>query len=215
MSRVTAPLLSFGASGAIAKTQVYATWKGRPYARRYAIPANPNTADQQETRNTFRWLNNVWKFMPSGAVSAWALYGQNNRFTDRNGFIKQNLSDLREETDLTNFVFSPSAGGGIAAAGITVTPASTQLSVTLTAPSLPTGWTISKAIAAIIRQQDPQSGTLYNVSVQEDSSSPYSGLVFTGLINGQVYIVGGWFEFIKPDGTFAYGQALMDDGTPA
>jgi len=138
-----------------------------------------------------------------------------DRSTDRNGFIKQNLSDLREETDLTNFVFSPSAGGGIAAAGITVTPASTQLSVTLTAPSLPTGWTISKAIAAIIRQQDPQSGTLYNVSVQEDSSSPYSGLVFTGLINGQVYIVGGWFEFIKPDGTFAYGQALMDDGTPA
>ena len=215
MSRITAPLLSFGASGAIAKTQVYSTWKGRPYARRYAIPSNPNTAAQQETRNTFRWLNAVYKYMPAGAVGAWDLYAQNNRFTPINGFVKQNLANLREETDLTNFLFSPAANGGIPAASIAVAPASTQLTVTLGAPSLPSGWSIVKAISCIIRQQDPQSGTLYVVQSQEDASAPYSGMVFTGLVNGQVYIVGGWFEYMKPDGTSAYGVALMDDGTPA
>ena len=211
MAITTAPLLSFGASGAIAKTQVYASWKGRPYARRYVVPSNPNTADQQETRNTFSWLNNVWKYMPAAAVAAWQLYGRNSRFTDRNGFIKLNLSDLRSEADLTNFIFSPSANGGIPAAAIAVTPGNDQLQVVLTAPSLPTGWTIVQAIMSIIRQQDPQSGTLYTVETKTDASAAYDQ-TFTGLASAQTYVVGGWFEYLKPNGDSAYGQALMTTG---
>lgn len=213
MATTIAPLLSFGASGAIAKTQVYATWKGRPYARRYVIPANPNTVDQQETRSTFRWLNSVWKFMPTNAVAAWQLYGQNSRFTDRNGFIKINLSPLRSAADLTDFSFSPSAGGGLAAAGISIAAGAGQLAVTITAPTLPTGWTIVEGIAAAIRQQDPQSGTLYQVFSAVDAATPFIPTI-TGLVTGQVYVVGGWFKFTKADGTFAYGEALMTTGTP-
>lgn len=211
MAITTAPLLSFGASGAIAKTQVYASWKGRPYARRYVIPANPNTVDQQETRNTFSWLNSVWKFMPSTAVAAWQLYGDNNRFTDRNGWIKKNLSALREAADLANLIFSPSAGGGLAASAIAVTPGNDQLQVLLTAPTLPTGWTIVQAVFAIIRQQDPQSGLLYNVTAMVDAAAPYD-VTFAGLASAQTYVVGGWFEFLKADGKSAYGQALMTTG---
>jgi hypothetical protein len=214
MSRTTAPLLSFGASGQIAKTQVYSTWKGRPYVRRYAIPSNPNTVDQQETRNTFSWLNAVWKYMPAGALDAWNAYATASRFTARNGFIKQNLSNLRSASDLSDFLMSPAAGGGLVAAGISVTPGAGQLTVTLTAPGLPTGWTISKAIAAALRQQDPQSGVLYTVSSAEDATAPYAPII-TGLTASQVYVVGAWFEYIKPDGTFAYGPALMSTGTPS
>lgn len=211
MARVVAPLLSFGGSGQIAKTQVYATWKGRPYARRYTIPSNPNTADQQETRGTFAWLNNVWKFMPSTAVEAWQAYGRNSRFTDRNGFIKINLSDLIGEADLTNFIFSPSASGGLAAASITVTPGNDQLGILLAAPTLPTGWSIVNATMAVIRQQDPQTGVLYTVTAAVDSAAPYDQTI-AGLASAQTYIVGGWFKFLKPDGSFAYGQALMTTG---
>lgn len=214
MTKTTAPLLSFGASGQIGKTQVYSTWKGIPYARRYAIPANPNTTDQQETRNVFSWLNAVWKYMPAGALDAWNAYAKVSRFTNRNGFIKQNLSNLRGETDLTNFLFSPAAAGGLPAAAMVITPGSGQLSVALTAPSLPTGWSISKAIAAAIRDQSPESGALFVVSAAEDASSPFA-CVITGLTASQLYSVGGWFEFIKPDGSFAYGQALMDTATPS
>jgi len=211
MARVVAPLLSFGGSGQIAKTQVYATWKGRPYARRYTIPSNPNTTDQQETRGTFAWLNNVWKFMPSTAVEAWQAYGRNSRFTDRNGFIKINLSDLIGEADLTNFIFSPSASGGLAAASITVTPGNDQLGILLAAPTLPTGWSIVNATMAVIRQQDPQTGVLYTVTAAVDSAAPYDQTI-AGLASAQTYIVGGWFKFLKPDGSFAYGQALMTTG---
>lgn len=213
MSRTTAPLLSFGASGQIAKTQVYSTWKGRAYARRYVIPANPNTLDQQETRSTFAWLNNVWKYMPAEALDAWNAYGDASRFTARNGWIKANLSNLRSEADLTNLVMSPSAAGGLAAAGISTAAGSGQITVTLTAPSLPTGWTITKAVAAAIRQQDPQTGALYVVSAAEDASAPYAPVI-TGLTASQVYVVGGWFIFEKADGSPAYGQSLSDTETP-
>jgi len=212
MATTTAPLLSFGASGAIAKTQVYASWKGRPYARRYVIPSNPNTAEQQLTRSVFAWLNNVWKFIPSGAIDAWVLYGRNSRFTDRNGFIKKNLSNLREEADLDNFIFSPSAGGGLAAASSVSTGGALQITIVPVAPTLPTGWTISRAVAAVIKQQDPNTGTLYQVSSGEDATSAYS-IVITGLTAATTYVTGVWFEYIKPDGSFAYGEALMDTAT--
>lgn len=214
MSRTTAPLLSFGASGQIAKTQVYSTWKGRAYARRYVIPANPNTLDQQETRNTFSWLNNVWKYMPAEALDAWEAYGNASRFTARNGWIKANLSNLRTQSDLANLVMSPSASGGLAAAGISCAATAGGIDVTLTAPSLPTGWTINTATAAAIRQQDPQTGAFYPVAANVDAVAPYV-VQLTGLTAGQVYVVGGWFVFNKPDGSLAYGQSLSDTETPS
>jgi len=213
VAKTVAPLLSFDAAGQIAKTQVYATWKGRPYVRRYVVPANPNTAEQQLTRNTFKFLNDLWKYFPQAAAAAWTLYGDNNRITNRNAWLKANISTLREATDLDNLTISPSAGGGIAAAGMNVTPGSSALTVDLTAPALPAGWTIVQAWAAALRDQDPQSGNLYIVTANFDASTPYA-VSLTGLIATQVYQVAGWFEFMKPDGTKCYGQNLRDQATP-
>jgi len=50
MAKLKAPLLSFGASGAIAKAIVYFGWKGLNVAREYVIPANPRTAGQTTQR---------------------------------------------------------------------------------------------------------------------------------------------------------------------
>lgn len=49
MAKVKAPLLSFGASGKIADTQVYFPWKGINAVRKYVIPTNPKT-DAQVTQ---------------------------------------------------------------------------------------------------------------------------------------------------------------------
>ncbi|MBA7589152.1 hypothetical protein ES708_31228 [subsurface metagenome] len=50
MAKLKAPLLSFGASGAIAKAIVYFPWKGLNCAREYVIPANPRTDPQTTQR---------------------------------------------------------------------------------------------------------------------------------------------------------------------
>lgn len=214
MAKVNAPLLSFGAGGTVAKTQVYSKWKGRPYVRQHVIPSNPNSAGQQLTRNTFTWLNQVWKNGPALLQDPWDLYAQGQVLTGRNAFVGQNTRALRSETDLGDMIFSPGAKGGIIAAGMVITPGSGQLSVALTAPALPTGWTIVQGVAVAIRDQDPQTEVLYTVASGFDASTPYA-IVLTGLTASQPYQVGGWFEYAKPDGSTAYGASLSDTGTPS
>lgn len=212
MAKVTAPLLSFGASGQLAKSLVFATWRGVAYSRRHVVPANPNTVDQQETRNTFSWLNNVWRYLPTEVTEAWNAYASGQPLTGRNAIVKLNLANLRSETDLTNFLFSPSAKSGPVATAMIITPGDDSLAVALTAPSLPVGWTITEAVAAAIPQQDPQSGVLYTTVAATDATDPYS-VALAGLEDATEYVVGGWFKYARPDGSAAYGPALMDTAT--
>jgi hypothetical protein len=208
MSKVVAPLLSFSASGQIANSQVYSSWKGRPYVRRYAIPANPQSTEQTITRSLFSWLNNVWKFYPGSAVEAWDAYADSLRITNRNAFIKQNLSPMRGEVDLQNMILSPSAKSGLVAAGMAAVGGANEIVVTLTAPSLPTGWAIVGSFAAAVKDQDPQTEVAYNVFVGTDAAAPYTPTI-TGLAAATDYLVGGWFKYTRPDGSFAYGQSLQ------
>lgn len=50
MAKLKAPLLSFGASGALGKTIVLFPWKGINAVRTYVVPSNPNTTPQQTQR---------------------------------------------------------------------------------------------------------------------------------------------------------------------
>jgi len=196
MAKTTAPLLSFDARGQIAKTQVYAAWKGRSYVRRYVIPANPQSTDQTLTRDTFTWLNNTWKVAPGDFRSAWTLAAKGQVLTDRNLWIKKNLPILRELAALTGIVLSPGARGGLIG-DITVTPGNDQITVAGVPPDpLPPGWSVVRMIAAVIRDQDPQSGTLYDIEVMDDATDPYS-VIFTGLVSATTYFAGAWFEYQK------------------
>lgn len=50
MAILKAPLLSLGASGALAKTMVFFGWKGLNVVREYVVPSNPKTALQVTQR---------------------------------------------------------------------------------------------------------------------------------------------------------------------
>lgn len=212
MARTNGPLLSLGASGSIAKTQVYSTWRGVPYVRRHVTPANPNTSGQQSTRNVFGYLNGLWKQYPSAAQAPWTLFASGQPLTNRNAFIGQNVKVLRPGTDLTGFIGSPGAKGGLAPASISVTPGTGQLTVAVTAPAIPTGWTIAKAVAIAIKDLDPHSSTDFTTVEGEDASSPYS-IVLTGLATS-LYLVSAWLQWTKPDGSTAYGVSVNGTGTP-
>lgn len=208
MSRVTAPLLSFSASGQIGQTQVYSTWKGVPYVRRYVTPANPRSTEQTYTRNAFSWLNSVWKVAPEEFRAAWTLFAKGQPLTDRNAFIQRNLPLLRGMTDLAGMVFSPGARGGLVGS-IDITPGDDLITVDGEPPDpLPAGWTVTRMIAAAIRQQDPNSGVLYNIVADEDATAPYQ-VVLTGLASAQTYMVAAWFEYQKSAlaTDLAYGPA--------
>lgn len=73
MSKVSAPLLSLNASGKFADTLVATRWKGQAVLRKYSIPANPNTTDQQTQRAKVTAAVSRWRtdFINSTMRVAW------------------------------------------------------------------------------------------------------------------------------------------------
>jgi len=213
MAKVTAPLLSFGASGQVAQTQVYSKWKGRPYVRRHVIPANPQTAEQSKTRNAFTWLQNVYKFMDPLCTAPWEAYASGQVMTGRNAFTKANLPTLRPATDIDILQLSPGALGGLPPASFTVTPGNDQLTLAGTAPaSTPDGWTAYSMVFAVILSQNPQSGQDYVITVVEDTAAAYSQVI--GSLDEAEYQCFAWMKWTRPDGRIAYSPSLQDTGTP-
>jgi hypothetical protein len=211
MAKTRAPLLAFGASGQIGKTQVYASWRGIPYARQLVKPANPNTAGQQKTRNAFAFLNEVWKLAPATALAPWNANASGRPYTGRNKFLSANTSALRTATDLDALIGSPGAGGGLAAGAVTATGGSGTIACTMTAPTLPTSWTITEAVAWAIISDDPQSSPVTVSFVATASETPYAP-AFTDLAAGD-YVVMMWFVFTKADGSTAYGPSTNATAT--
>lgn len=60
MAQLKAPLLSFKASGSIAKAMVFGQWKGINWVRQHIVPANPNTALQITQRGYLTAANALW-----------------------------------------------------------------------------------------------------------------------------------------------------------
>lgn len=210
MSKITAPLLSFTAAGQIAKTQVYASWKGRPYVRRYVTPANPNSTGQAMTRNAFAFLSNVYKVAPSIFQAPWQAYAKGKVMTDRNAFFSKNVSLLRDASDLDAMIFSPGANGGLVGT-VTTTAGNDLVTIAGTPPDpLPAGWSVVGLYGAALLSQDPQSPTDFNVKTGSDLTDPYSFTI--ALANTTTYATAGWFVYQRSAlaTDLAYGPATAD-----
>lgn len=205
MAKTTAPLLSFGGSGQIAKTMVYSTWKGVPYVRRHVVPANPNTLAQQATRTLFAQLREMWKVAPSLVTDAWNAFALGRPFTGMNKYVGENIRVLRGEADFANFIGSPGAKGGPAPTTwlATTGAGSGEINVDFTVPSPPTGWTLKKSVVSAFPDQTPGGIFTGIISAYEITVAPWDHAI-TGLQAGTDYVVSGWLVWEKPDGSAAY-----------
>jgi hypothetical protein len=211
MAKVTAPLLSFGAGGAVAKTQVYANWKGIPYVRRYTVPANPQSTDQTLTRSVFATLTKVWKNLTSDAVAPFLAFASGKPLTDRNAYLKFNVKALRPGSDWTGFVGSPGAGGGVPLAALGATGGSGTITLTTTTPTPPTGWTLSKLVAVARVNDNPHTTTDDTMAVATGTSDA-SPPAFSGLAAGS-YLVSAWPVWDTGGGVLAYGASINHTAT--
>lgn len=211
MAKTTAPLLSFGAGGAIGKTQVYAKWKGIPYARKYVIPANPRSTDQTLTRSVFTTLTKVWKNLTTDATAPFAAFATGKPLTDRNAFLKFNVTALRPGSDWSLLVGSPGAGGGVPLAAFSAAGGVGTIATTVTAPTPPTGWTLTKTVAVARIQDDPHTTTDDTMAVASATSTPWQP-AFSGLAAG-TYIVSCWPVWDTGGGKLAYGASLNHTAT--
>lgn len=206
MAKVTAPLLSFGASGSLANALVMSKWKGRPYARQYVIPANPQSVAQTLTRDIFRNLSSIWLAAGAAVQLPWDTFAQGQVLTGRNSYIGKNLSILRPEADMAKWIVSPGAKGGLIADSVVLTPGSGTITVDVTAPTPPTGWTLIQAIATSIKDGAPADITDFTTVSGLDPTAPYS-IVLT-LDPSTTYAVGAFLQWTKADGALAFGPGI-------
>lgn len=215
MGKTTAPLLSFDAAGAVGQTVVYSRWRGVKYARRYVIPANPRTTSQQLNRNSFAVLREMYKLAPDLARAPWGAFATGRPFTGFNAFIGENRRAIGTDVDMSEFIGSPGARGGLPPDS--VTPAATasagEIAVDFTTPTPPTGWTLSASVASAFAQQAPDAAFSGPMHVEEITASPWD-ITFTGLTSAQEYVVSGWLRWLKPDGKEAYSPSITGTATP-
>ena len=213
MAVLTGPLMSLGASGTIAKTITYGTWKGIPYARTRVIPSNPQSAEQVKTREVFRYIGDLYKYFDSTAREPWIASVKGIPMTPQNMIARKNVTVLRDAIDLTDLVLSPGAAGGPPPTSIVVTPGTTQLSVAVNVPTAPTGWTLTAAQGVVVLDQDPHDVLEGPPVSAEDLTSTFT-LLFNGLTTASLYQVGVWLKWMTPNLSDAYSIALRDTGTP-
>lgn len=92
MAKTIGPLFSIDASGSIADTIVYAKWKGRNYARMYAIPQNPQTVNQMIQRNKFAAAVSGWQVQTVPVKAEWGVAADPYQFSGFNYFHQQYLA---------------------------------------------------------------------------------------------------------------------------
>lgn len=212
MAKTTAPLLSFGASGAIADAMVFSTWRGIPYVRRFVIPQNPRTTGQVLTRDIFSMLSTMWKLSGSLAIAPWTTFVVSKPLTDRNAMMGKNIASLRGDADMTDFIGSPGARGGLPPDTFIVTPGVATLTIDFTNPAAPSGWTLESAVAVAFPDQAPEATFIGGGDEGEDAVAQVQ-VVLTGL-DTVLHLVAGWLRWTKPDGLTAYGASLTATGTP-
>ncbi len=209
MAKTTAPLLSFDASGTIAKVQTYAKWRGVGYARKYVIPANPKTTGQVLTRNIFANLELRWKQGGPLMRAPWDRFAVGQKFVGRNSYLGKNIAATRGDADMANYIGSPGAKGGLPASTLVLTTvAALGIEAVITVPAAPTGWTLTSAIATCLIDQTPELTVGDVIQEGEDVATPFQ-VDFTGL-TAVTYFVQAWLKWAKPDSSVAYGASIVD-----
>jgi hypothetical protein len=88
MAKVTGPLMSLDARGAIGEAIVFSYWKGVNYVRSRVVPKNPNTTDQQAIRLLIKDASQGWSDISSSLRAAYDSFAEGQRFSGFNKFVK-------------------------------------------------------------------------------------------------------------------------------
>ena len=74
---------------------VFFTRQGKTFIRRKVIPANPNTLEQQKSRNAFREVARRWQELSDENKTAWKDLVRGGRYSGYNAFMKANINRFK------------------------------------------------------------------------------------------------------------------------
>lgn len=99
MAKVTGPLMSMDARGALGKAIVFMGWRGVKDVRMYHKPSNPKTEDQLAWRALFSDAVNFYQSLDPADQSAWRRSASGKPLSGYNLMIKYVLAVLKATED--------------------------------------------------------------------------------------------------------------------
>ncbi len=213
MARLTGALFSLAASGTIADTLTFAKWKGIQYVRTRVIPANPNSANQQEVRNTFTTLNELWKRMPAIGRAPFIANAAGQPYTARNKHIAASLKLIRDAAAMTAYVWSVPGAQALPPTGFNTVGAAGLVTVNAHAlPTAPVGYTFTSRLAAAILNGDPTDSLTLTMYCAESVHASANFNIVSVPAGG--YITGGWIKWTRDsDSKVFYSNFLQSTAT--
>ncbi len=207
MPKTLAPLLSLQVRGQIGRQVIFCKRPEQQLARRWAKTPNPNTAAQVTTRTAFRFASDVWRTVPLSFDDLWKATVGRKAKTARNAFLGQFISDNRGASDLDALTFSNGARGGILPSSVNVRETAGFIEIEVNPSDLPIGWTLIRNWAATLIDQDPSTGTDFEL---RSASSPGFNIhiLFTPNVSGTTYQCGGWMEWTNNRGQTVFGPSI-------
>jgi hypothetical protein len=214
MAKVTGALLSMRAAGQIGKALVMGSWRGVSYARVHVTPANPQTTSQTLRRSVFSNIQDFFKRAGTLSRAPWDAAAVGRPLLGRNLITRANTKALKDQADMTDWIGSPGANGGLAGLVLTLDVATPgHMTATLTTPPEPTDWTLESAIFSVQEQRAPDALATSAPEEAEDATATADGSGendFT--LAAGTYVCSAWLKWTKPDGTTAYGASLTEVG---
>ncbi len=187
MAKVVLPVLGVSATGTIADSVTFGTWRGVNYARARVIPANPQTAAQTAQRSLMKWVVAFWQGLPGSVQQKFVDAAAGRKMTGFNIFVKKNLLSLKAETYNNLAVVSPGQAGAPAVVAITATGGTGTIDVSATLSDVLAGTTVDGVYFIVAKRQDVRQQFITPVLSAFDNTSPYSAS-FTSLTAGE-YVV--------------------------
>lgn len=93
MVKLAGPMFSLAASGTLAKTITFATWKGRPYVRERVIPSNPKSGAQTGRRAMFAFLAQEWAALTVAEKATWQTIADEIVASPFNAYVRVNMGN--------------------------------------------------------------------------------------------------------------------------
>lgn len=98
MAKTLAPLLSLDARGRIGGALIYSKQQGTTYTKAYAVPTNPQTAQQQAHRRCVAWATQQWTTLSATHKNAWRELADSLHLAPYHAFIKRAIPAVHELT---------------------------------------------------------------------------------------------------------------------
>lgn len=130
MVLVKSPMMSLSASGQLARSVVFSTWKGRALVRKLVKPTNPKSGLQVGMRSGLKFQSQIYKTIGATPQANWKALYKTAKITPLNSMLKTNQVRVRQGLGL---IKDPAlAAGAVEAAPTGAAVASLPKSLTLT-----------------------------------------------------------------------------------